>query len=73
MSWAWKFETSKGAAVSGDHTTADTFPSQSDAETWLGEVWRDLLADGVDQVTLLEDGRLVYGPMSLHPSAGGEG
>ncbi len=43
------------------------FPSQSDAETWLGEVWRDLLEDGVDQVVLLDDERTVYGPMSLHP------
>ena len=34
------------AAVSG-------FPSQSDAESWIGEVWRDLLEDGVDQVTPL--------------------
>jgi hypothetical protein len=42
------------------------FPSQSDAESWLGEVWRELLEDGVDQVTLFEAGREVYGPMSLH-------
>ena len=45
----------------------ETFGSQGDAETWLGENWRALLDAGVDQVTLLEDGRLEYGPMSLHP------
>jgi len=40
--------------------------AQGDAETWLGEIWRDLAENGVDQVVLLEDGREVYGPMSLH-------
>jgi hypothetical protein len=44
------------------------FPSQADAETWVGEVWRDLLGQGVDAVSLYEEGRLVYGPMSLHPA-----
>jgi hypothetical protein len=29
-------------------------------------VWRELLEDGVDAVTLLEGDRVVYGPMSLH-------
>ncbi|MEO8329895.1 MAG: hypothetical protein ABI586_07825 [Candidatus Nanopelagicales bacterium] len=69
MSWSWRFETKEGVSASGEHTTADTFPSQSDAESWLGETWRDLLKDGVDQVTLLEDSRVVYGPMSLHPTS----
>jgi hypothetical protein len=31
-------------------------------------VWRDLLGEGIDAVSLFEDGRLVYGPMSLHPA-----
>ena len=53
-----------------DDPAADlSFPSQSDAETWLGESWQDLLGHGVEQVHLLEDGRVVYGPMSLHPPA----
>jgi hypothetical protein len=41
------------------------FSSQSDAETWIGEVWRELADAGVDQVVLLDSGREVYGPMSL--------
>jgi hypothetical protein len=45
------------------------FPSQADAESWVGEFWRDLVADGVDTVTLMADDRVVYGPMSLHPVA----
>ena len=51
---------------SGDRSTE--FPTQADAETWVGEVWQDLLADGVDAVTLYEEQRLVYGPMSLRPA-----
>ena len=35
---------------------------------WLGEHWRGLLDSGVDQVSLLEDSRREYGPMSLHPA-----
>jgi hypothetical protein len=47
-------------------TSSPEFPSQSDAESWVGEVWRDLLDAGVDAVTLFEGDRQVYGPMSLH-------
>lgn len=38
---------------------------QGDAESWLGETWRELLAAGIDAVTLLEGDRIVYGPMKL--------
>lgn len=70
MSWNWSFLTAAGAPVVGGAVSAPAngFPSQGEAETWVGEVWRDLLADGVDAVTLFEDGREVYGPMSLHPT-----
>ncbi|MFP3966223.1 hypothetical protein SMC26_28220 [Actinomadura fulvescens] len=44
----------------------ETFTTQADAETWLGENWRALREDEVDQVTLLDDENVVYGPMSLH-------
>jgi hypothetical protein len=43
------------------------FTSQGDAESWVGECWRELLEDGVDSVVLLEGDREVYGPMSLAP------
>ena len=33
--------------LQGETGTGQTFPSQSDAETWLGEVWRDLHSHGV--------------------------
>lgn len=70
MSWRWSFLAADGSAVASGGVTppANGFPSQGEAETWVGEVWRDLLADGVDAVSLFEDGREVYGPMSLHPT-----
>ncbi len=52
-------------SVEGD-ATDPSFPNRGDAETWIGESWRELVEAGVDQVRLFEDGREVYGPMSLH-------
>jgi hypothetical protein len=67
MAWGWRFEKADGTAAEARDLPKETFGSQSDAETWLGESWRGLLAAGVDQVTLLEESRVAYGPMSLHP------
>jgi len=64
VAWTWRYETSAGKPVAG--VPGETFPTQADAETWIGEHWRDLLDDGVDQVVLVENDRDVYGPMSLH-------
>ncbi len=67
MAWVWRYENSDGDVVNPDSAAVgDAFPTQADAETWIGETWRELLDAGVDAVTLLEDGREVYGPMSLH-------
>ena len=69
-SWRWRFEDASGAVVEppegGAAATAGSFSSQGDAESWIGEVWRELLDEGVDQVSLFEADRQVYGPMSLH-------
>ena len=67
MAWTWRFEKMDGTPATARDLPKETFSSQSDAETWLGESWRSLLEAGVDQVTLLEEGRAEYGPMSLHP------
>ena len=66
VAWRWRVESTTGAAGEVDDVGAATFPSRADAESWLGESWRELLDSGVDQVRLLEDDREVYGPMSLH-------
>jgi len=54
--------------IAARELSKETFTRQGDAESWLGEHWPSLLKVGVDQVTLTEDGRVEYGPMSLHPA-----
>jgi hypothetical protein len=66
MTWTWRYFDESGGEPRLLGANAE-FPSQADAETWLGEVWRSLADAGVVAVTLLEDGREVYGPMSLRP------
>jgi hypothetical protein len=65
MTWTWRLQDAAGAVVSTGAQAEHGFPSRSDAESWIGEAWQDLLDQGVEQVTLLEDDREVYGPMSL--------
>jgi hypothetical protein len=64
VTYTWRMESSSGEPRDVGYDELE-FSSQSDAETWIGEVWRELAAAGVDQVSLLESGRVVYGPMSL--------
>lgn len=65
--WWWRLEDSAGAEVTVGQDFADErFASQADAESWVGETWSDLASEGVDAVTLFENDRQVYGPMSLH-------
>ena len=66
--WRWRLHDTSGAQMPDELSGTPhgpRFTSQSDAETWLGESWRDLADAGVDSVTLLEGDREVYGPMSL--------
>ena len=65
--WWWRLEDNTGAevAVAGE-LGEQRFASQADAESWVGELWSDLAAEGVDAVVLFEHDRRVYGPMSLH-------
>jgi hypothetical protein len=69
MPWTWRYEKADGAVVNGAGLQDAIFASQGDAESWLGENWHALLEAGVDQVTLLDDDRKEYGPMSLHPES----
>ena len=64
--WWWRLENAAGDEVTVEGELADQrFASQADAESWVGEFWSELAAEGVDGVTLFEIDRQVYGPMSL--------
>ena len=65
--WVWRLEDASGTEVEVTGELADQrFVSQADAESWVGEVYGDLAAVGVDAVVLFEHERRGYGPMSLH-------
>lgn len=58
-SWRWILhgEDSSEVAVDGYD---DSFTSQSDAESWIGEVYPDLLDHGVIAGTLVDGDRELY-------------
>jgi hypothetical protein len=63
MTWRWRYEAENGKPVDGPR---EDFSSQADAESWLGQAWRDLLGAGVATAVLTEDDRVEY-KMSLKP------
>ncbi|MGI4894733.1 MAG: hypothetical protein ACRYF3_06450 [Janthinobacterium lividum] len=63
--WTWSYEDAEGRAVQG---SGEVFPTQSDAEVWIGEAWRSLRELGVENAYLGADGEKIYGPMSLRPA-----
>ncbi|QSY47887.1 MULTISPECIES: hypothetical protein [Streptomyces] len=69
MVWTWRFEKSDGSETP-PALEPEEFTTQGDAESWIGENWKDLLEGGVDQVRLFEDDTDIYAaPMSLHAAA----
>ncbi|WP_217544708.1 hypothetical protein [Streptomyces sp. GbtcB6] len=63
--WTWRFEKADGTEVQ-PAVEPEEFTTQGDAESWIGEQWKALLAGGADQVRLYEDATEIYGPMSMH-------
>lgn len=71
--WWWEMLDADGAPLRegslSEEYADQRFPSQADAESWIGEVYSELLDEGVEAVVLHvtegESDRLVYGPMSL--------
>ena len=61
MGWSWKYDTEDATMTTG------SFPSQAEAEAWVGESWAELYAAGTRAVTLLDADREVY-TMSLEPA-----
>jgi hypothetical protein len=71
MAWTWRYESADGTPLTEQSGLSgapepEPFGSQSDAETWLGTAWRELLDAGAAQVTLLDDDRVEY-TMPLTP------
>lgn len=58
-SWRWILHDEDGADVAVEGYD-DSFSSQSDAESWIGEVYPDLLERGVVAGTLVDGDRELY-------------
>lgn len=69
MSYLWTAELAPGAEAADDDLAGagvgKRFEDQAQAEAWLAEYYDDLADLGVASVSLFEEDRLVYGPMSL--------
>lgn len=65
MPWSWRYEGADGSPATGP---AETFSSQADAESWIGQTWRELASGGISVVSLVEEDRVEY-RMSLMPAA----
>lgn len=70
--WHWRTERAGAgrSAGAGKPVGTERFPTQGEAESWLGETYPDLLDGGVRAVSLYESDRHVYGPMSLEAETG---
>jgi len=67
MSWHWRLEDPAGKTLDPGSVGVEPpeLDNQGDAESWLGENWRDLLDRGVATVTLFDGDAEIYGPMGL--------
>ena len=65
MAWFWRPEGAVPLEGGDDLGLREPFESQSAAEAWLTATYADLADLGVAAVSLYEEDRLVYGPMSL--------
>ncbi|MGI8870701.1 MAG: hypothetical protein ACR2F6_18135 [Mycobacteriales bacterium] len=63
MTFRWRYEDADGNELT--EPVWERFASRGDAESWLGESWRELLSGGVHQVVLLDGAAVISGPMSL--------
>lgn len=65
--WRWSYSDLDGGTIENptEPCVTSNFPTQTDAEAFVADTWRELLASGVGYVTLWEGDREVYGPMNL--------
>ncbi|MCX4693718.1 hypothetical protein [Streptomyces sp. NBC_01408] len=64
MAWTWRFEKADGSETS-PAVEPEEFTTQGDAESWIGEIWKELLEGGVEQVKLSDDNGTELYTMSL--------
>ncbi|PSK90538.1 hypothetical protein CLV63_12272 [Murinocardiopsis flavida] len=64
MAWTWRYEAADGGILDAGQFPDESFTSRGDAESWLGEHWREVQEGGAEKVTLLEEATAVY-TMSL--------
>lgn len=65
MSFTWSAQPAPAAEEAGPLGLTLQFAGQAEAEEWFSEHWADLADAGVEAVSLLEAGSVVYGPMPL--------
>ena len=69
MAWFWRAgddgQFTAGGSAPGDDELGGAFASQAAAEGWLTANYPALTDAGVTSVSLYEEDRRVYGPMSL--------
>lgn len=66
MSYRWEPQSGTFSAAALEAAgLLPRFEDQGRAEQWLQLYYSDLLDQGVAEVSLVEEDRLVYGPMSL--------
>lgn len=66
--FTWTYLGADGEELTDLGLASTTFPTQADAEAWLGQEWATLADAGVSSVTLRRGEDEVYGPMSLSPA-----
>ncbi|MFD5511403.1 MULTISPECIES: hypothetical protein [unclassified Streptomyces] len=64
MAWTWRFEKADGTETS-PAVEPEEFTTQGDAESWIGEVWKELLDGGTETVKLSDDNGTELYTMSL--------
>ena len=54
--FTWKLRGASGEEL----RDTESFPSQADAEAWMGAHWSALLDEGAETVSLVSDGEALY-------------
>jgi hypothetical protein len=55
VSFAWDYLDADGAAIG----RSETFSGREEAEAWMGDAWEELLAQGIQEVALVDLAREV--------------